>query len=97
MRTAGQGQAAVPRERVYRRRSLFAVCLDRDSWAVGEDPTDCHKFCGALSRGIFLDRSWCPGWGKAFGLPWARSAFMAFSLRDLGCAGPKDFNLEGRI
>ena len=41
MRTAGQGQAAVPGERVRRRRKDSA-CLSRPTWAGGEDPTDCH-------------------------------------------------------
>lgn len=47
MRTAGQGQAAVPRERVRRRR--LDGRLGRRIWAVGEYLTDCHD-SGALSR-----------------------------------------------
>ena len=47
MRTAGQGQAAVPRERVRRRR--LDGRLNRQTWAVGEHLTDCHE-SGALSR-----------------------------------------------
>lgn len=48
MRTAGQGQAAVPRERVRRRR--LDSRLSCRTWAVGEHLTDCHE-SGALSRG----------------------------------------------
>ena len=48
MRTSGQGQAAVPGERGFRRRKQ--LCLYLLSWAVGEYPPDCHEVLrGALS------------------------------------------------
>lgn len=87
MRTAGQGQAAVPRERVRRRRP--DGCLNRRAWAVGEHLTDCHE-SGALSRPPLAcagDVRFCRG---------ARSAHRGFVLRERGRVWPQGENLGGK-
>ena len=78
MRTAGQGQAAVPRERVRRRRSDGR--LGRRAWAVGEHLTDCHE-SGALSRP--------PLSGDVRFFRGARSAHRGFVLREPKILGGK--------
>lgn len=82
MRTAGQGQAAVPREREYRRR-----------WGGLPGPCDLGRMenilrtvtnRGALSRGL---RQTVGGIRFAMG---ALLRTMAFVLREIGvCAAPK--------
>ena len=47
MRTAGQGQAAAPRERDGRRRCKGLP--GPPSWAVGEHPPDCHELWSAIN------------------------------------------------
>ena len=47
MRTAGQGQAAAPRERDARRRRKGLP--GPPTWAVGEHPPDCHESWSAIN------------------------------------------------
>ena len=73
MRTGGQGQAAVPRERVRRRRSV---------WSAWTAPLGRRRICCGLSQNLwsaiqrpFPDRLLS---GRAFGAAMGASAFMAF-------------------
>ena len=65
---------------------MTPACLGGGSWAVGEYLTDCHS---SVER--YPEASPEPehaGAGEVFGLPWARSAFMAFCLRESGANCP---------
>ena len=83
MRTRNNGQAAVSGRGGTAEGA--AACLGGVSWAVGEYPADCHKICGALSRGPA--RPPCAV-GRTSGFAMGASAFMVFCLRNPGRAAP---------
>lgn len=91
MRTGGQGQAAALRERADRRRDPLPAWTG-DPGPSGEDPADCHRFVERYPEAF---PAGADGAGGVFGLPWARSAFMAFCLRKFGPCGPGSSQMEG--
>ena len=91
MRTGGQGQAAVLRERADRRRApLSAWTGTLGRWE--KIPRTVTDLWSAIQR---LSPPEHAGLGRVFGLPWARSAFMAFCLRKFGPCGPGMSQMEG--
>ncbi len=90
MRTAEQGQAAVPQERERRRRYLRLP--GRSSWAVEKYFTDCHRLWSAIQRSSpYVFRM-----EKASGFTMGASAFMVFVCAKSGCAGPTTEGKEMR-
>ena len=91
MRTGGQGQAAVLRERADRRRvPLSAWTGPLGRWE--KSPRTVTGLWRAIQR---LSPPEHAGAGRVFGLQWARSSFMAFCLRECGPCGPGMSQMEG--
>lgn len=91
MRTGGQGQAAVLRERADRRRVLSSAWTG----ALGRREKILRTVTDLWSAIQRLSPPEHAGAGRVFGLPWARSAFMAFCLREFGPCGPRKSQMEG--
>ena len=91
MRTGGQGQAAVLRERADRRRVLSSAWTG----ALGRKEKILRTVTDLWSAIQRLSPPEHAGAGRVFGLPWARSAFMAFCLREFGPCGPRKSQMEG--
>ena len=72
MRTAEQGQAAAPRERGGRRRGRGLP--GSPAWAVGEHPTDCHKFVERYQFAALFE-------GRGLSLPGASKGSACFFVR----------------
>ena len=91
MRTGGQGQAAVLRERADCRRVLSSAWTG----ALGRKEKILRTVTDLWSAIQRLSPPEHAGLGRVFGLPWARSAFMAFCLREFGPCGPRKSQMEG--
>ena len=91
MRTGGQGQAAVLGGRGDRGRGPWSPWTGTlGGWE--KIPRTVTDLWSAIQR---LSPPEHAGAGRVFGLPWARSAFMAFCLRECGPCGPGMSQMEG--
>ena len=85
MRTGGQGQAAVLRERADRRRAPLSAWTG--TLGRGRRSRGLSQICGALSRG-FPRRS-MPGWGGCLACHGRVPRSWLFVCANLGRAGPE--------